>query len=143
MNPVRLWGDPFRAGPAGTAMRACLRALVSNDMRCALSLLAVRPELAVPGPNLVPLSDGVRDLLVRTALHGSELELILRAGAEEVPSTSPVIVFADAAEMADAVRLAGLEWPRACKVVAAGDPSHQHLVQGGLRRRRMRKHCGS
>lgn len=121
MNHVRIHGDPFGEDEAASQLRSFLRLALGNGMRCSLSLSAVRTREGVPGERLVPLTDGVRDLHVPTALPPAEIELLLRAANQAVAATAPVVVFAPRAQRDDAGRMAGLEWPRAATVLVVKD----------------------
>ncbi len=118
MNPVRLWGDPFAGTAAAARLRAFLILAGENGCEVALALGAVR-EAAVTGGEVVELTDGARVLRVGTALCEAELARLRRAVTSVVPGSAPVVVFAEAEGMADGLALAGLEWPRACKVIPA------------------------
>lgn len=117
MNLVRIQGDPFGDDGPARALRAFLRVCLGGSFRCSLSLTTVRPRPAPPDGREIALTDGVRDLCVGTRLPAAEIDLLLRAASQAVASTAPVVVFAAPGELADAVRMAGLEWPRACKVI--------------------------
>ncbi|MBK8095606.1 MAG: glycosyltransferase [Planctomycetes bacterium] len=119
MNLVRIQGDPFGDDGPARALRAFLRVCLGGSFRCALSLTTVRPRPAPPDGREVALTDGVRDLRVGTRLPAGEIDLLLRAADQAVAATAPVVVFAPAGALADAVKMAGLEWPRACKVIGA------------------------
>jgi len=119
MNQVRIHGDPFGADAAASLLRSFLRLALGNGMSCALSLSAVRTRPPTAGQREIPLTDGVRDLCVGTCLPPAEVDLLLRAAGSVVAATAPVVVFAEPARRADAVRLAGLEWPQAAIVLPA------------------------
>ncbi|MBM4062476.1 MAG: glycosyltransferase [Planctomycetes bacterium] len=119
MNQVRLFGDPFVDDDAATCLRAFLRTSLGSGLRCALSLTPVRSRVPAAGEREILLTDGVRSLRVGTNLPAAEVELLLRAAGEAAPATAPVLVFARAAGLEDALRYAGLEWPRAAAVLAA------------------------
>lgn len=118
MNQVRIWGDPF--GEDGTAilLRNFVRSCLGNGMRCALSLTCVKPGEVQAGERAVPLTDGVQNLQVGTRLPDSEVRLLMHVAADAVAATAPVVVFAPEEGLADAMRLAGLEWPRAAALLA-------------------------
>lgn len=129
MNQLRIHGDGFGDGLDAQLLRGFLRTARRGGMRCALSLSAVRPRPALGAMRVVPLTDGVRELHVATALPEDEVESLLAAAAVEVAATAPLIVFAAADELADAGRLAALEWPLATAVVLArpGQPPGELL----------------
>lgn len=121
MNHVRLVGDPFGEDAAAQGLRGFLRQCLGNGMRCSLSLAMVAPRPPAADEREIPLTDGVRDLRVGTRLPAPEIELLLRAAGDAVAATAPVVVFAPSASRADAVREAGLAWPRAAVVMSATD----------------------
>ena len=121
MNHVRLLGDPFGEDSAASLLRSFLRLCLGSGMRCSLSLATVRPRDPAPGEREIPLTDGVRNLRVGTRLPAAEIELLLRAAGEAVAATAPVVVFTAPAARTDAVREAGLTWPRAAVVMSARD----------------------
>lgn len=133
MNHVRLQGDPFGDDCAAARLRAFLRLALGSGLRCSLSLGAVTPRPPAPGEREVPLTDGVRELVVGTDLPPAELELLARAAGEAVASTAPVLVFAPAGQRADAVREAGLDWPQAAAVIAARDDATPAELVGRMR----------
>lgn len=120
---VRVYGDPFGEDEVASRMRSFLRLSVGSGMQCALSLSAVEPRPAVAAETEILLTDGVRNLRVGTMLPPAELELLLRAAASATAATAPVVVFAERDRIDAALRLAGLEWPRACVVL----PAHESL----------------
>lgn len=121
MNQVRIQGDPFGDSGPATVLRCFLRQCLGNGLDCALSLTAVAATPPRPGDREIPLTDGVRDLRIGTRLPAAEVDLLLRAAGVAVSATAPVVVFAPAGELHDAVVMAGLEWPRACAVIGARD----------------------
>lgn len=128
MNVVRIWGNPFDQGDAGHGLREFLQLAAANGMRVGLCLTAVR-DGAGTGDRVVELTDGVRSIPVRTSLPPLLLQQVVRAAAQPVPSTAPVVVFATDTDIADAVQLAGLEWPRACRLVkVAADATAAELL---------------
>lgn len=147
MNHLRIHGDGFGNGLEAHLLRGFLRLARGDGMRCALSLSAVRPRPASGAARVVPLTDGVRELHVATELRPDELQALLDAAAVEVAATAPLIVFANAEELADAGRLAGLEWPHAAAVVLArpGVPPAELLarVRALLRWAGTESPCGS
>ncbi|HEX5052576.1 MAG TPA: glycosyltransferase [Planctomycetota bacterium] len=120
MNQVRIHGDPFGEDWAASLLRSFLRFALGNGMRCALSLSAVRTRAPAAGERAIPLTDGVRDLNVATALPPAEVDLLLRAASQAIPASAPVLVFAPTASE-EARLMAGLEWPRAAVVLDARD----------------------
>jgi hypothetical protein len=119
MNHVRIQGDPFGDDTDAGRLRSFLRLAEGNGMRCSLSLSAVAPRPPADGATVIPLTDGVRDLSVATRLPPAEVEHLLRAAGADASATAPVVVFAAAAALDDAARLAACEWPEAAAVVAA------------------------
>ena len=117
MNQVRIHGDPFGDDLPASLLRSFLRLALGSGIRCALSLAAVQPREPGADEREVPLTDGVRDLRVGTRLPPAEIDLLLRAAGEAVAATAPVLVFAPAAARADALRTAGLAWPKAAAVL--------------------------
>jgi glycosyltransferase involved in cell wall biosynthesis len=137
MNHVRIHGDPFGDRSDASALRSFLRFALGNGMHASLSLSAVPARAAGPGERLIPLTDGVRNWNAATRLPPAEVELILRAAQSHAVATAPLVVFADPVERDDAVRLAGLEWPKASAVVVArcgmSAPELMDRVRGELR----------
>lgn len=121
MNQVRIYGDPFGDDGPASLLRSFLRLALGSGMRCSLSLAAVAPRALQAGQRCVPLTDGVRQLQVGTRLPPAEIELLMRAADAVVAATAPILVFAPAADRADAQREAGLAWPRASAVLAPRD----------------------
>lgn len=121
MSQVRIQGDPFGEEGAASLMRSFLRLALASGVRCSLSLAAVEPRPPLPGERAIALSDGGCVRRVATRLPPAETRSLLRAAGVAVAATVPVVVFAPAARRADAVRAAGLAWPRATAVVAARD----------------------
>ena len=119
MSQVRIHGDPFGEDAAASRLRSFVRLAVGSGVECALSLSAVRPRAVAPGETPIPLHDGVRDLQIGTRLPPAEIELLLRSASNAVAATAPVVAFAPPAGLADAVRVAGLEWPEASAVLPA------------------------
>jgi glycosyltransferase involved in cell wall biosynthesis len=119
MNQVRVHGDPFGEQAHSSLMRSFLRLCLGSGMRCSLSLSPVRERPLAAGERAVPLTDGVRTLVVGTRLPPAEIDLLARAAGEAIAATAPVVVFAPPHELADAQREAGLEWPQASIVVIA------------------------
>ncbi len=129
MNHVRIHGDPFGDTPAASALRSFLRYAAGQGMQACLSLSAVPAREPRPGERPIPLTDGVRNWNAATQLPPAEVELILRAANQRCAATAPLVVFSDAQQREDELRLAGLEWPAACAVIAAGcDGSAPELV---------------
>ena len=137
MNHARIHGDPFGSGPEAGQLRNFLRSATAAGMKCSLSLSGVPERVPLAGEREIPLTDGSRNWTVGTGLPSAEIDLIMSAAQAFVCSTAPLLVFAPESEIADAQRLAGLEWPRACAVVAAGcSTSSEDLisrVRGELR----------
>ncbi len=121
MNQVRIYGDPFGDDSVASLLRSFLRLALGSGVRCSLSLAAVRAGEPEPNQRVVPLTDGVRDLRVGTHLPSAEIDLLMRAAGEVVAATAPVLVFASPQQRADAVRAAGLTWPRATAVLPTRD----------------------
>jgi glycosyltransferase involved in cell wall biosynthesis len=119
MNEVRVHGDPFGDDTHCQELRGLLRLCLGSGMRCALSvpLADLRPPR--PGERQIDIDDGAGMVAIGTALLSAEIELIRRCMADAVSATAPVVVFAPADAAADRVLLAGLAWPRACKVLPA------------------------
>lgn len=110
MNHVRAYGNPFGDDAPASQMRSFLRLLQGNGMRGAW---------AFDGLPTGSVRDCDGERAIATQLPPAEVELLQRAADETAPSTAPVVVFADEAQLADAVRNAGFAWPQACVVVAA------------------------
>ena len=123
MNQVRIWGNPFGEDAAASLLRSFLRLSLGSGMQCALSLSGMTPGPVQDGEREIPLTDGVRDLRVGTRLPPAEIDLLLRAAGEATAATAPVVVFADEVAMADALTMAGLEWPKAAIVLAGKVPT--------------------
>jgi glycosyltransferase involved in cell wall biosynthesis len=121
MNQVRIHGDPFGEDGPASLLRSFLRLALGSGMSCSLSLSAVRPRAACGAQREIPLTDGVRDLRVGTCLPPAEVDLLLRAAGNLVAATAPVVVFAEPEARADAVCMAGFEWPCAAIVLPARD----------------------
>ena len=121
MHPVRIYGDPFCEGPVASRMRSFLRFATGSGLQCGLSLGGLEARSVLPGEQVIPLTDGVRDFRIGTRLPPAEIELLLKSANEAVAATAPVVVFAAATEAADAVQMAGLEWPQATAVLLASD----------------------
>src|SRR5262249_52908616 len=115
MGQVRVLGDPFGDDAAADLLRSFLRLLLTSGVPCSLAPV-LAPRMPQPGQRAVASSDGVRDLRVATSLPPAEVEFLLRAAGAAVASTAPVVVFAPAAQRADAVHAAGLAWPRATAI---------------------------
>ena len=129
MNHVRLHGDPFGDGASASSLRHFLRSAQEQGLRPALSLSAVRPRAPRDGERVVSLTDGVRRWETATSLSQSEVDWLLAASDVAAVATAPLVVFAAAPERADIVSSAGLEWPRACAVLAARcDSTTQDLL---------------
>lgn len=119
MSHVRIYGDPFGEDAAANLLRTFLRLANGSGLQCSLALGAVRTRPPLAGETAIPLTDGVRDLEVGTRLPAAEIQLLMRAADTPVASTAPLVVFGAESVLDDAARLAGLEWPRACVVLAA------------------------
>ena len=119
MNHVRIHGDPFADTPSASQLRSFLRLATGTGMRCALSLSGVKPRAAHGDERSIPMTDGVRNWDVATKLPPAEVELILRAAAECVSATAPVMVFCSVQQRSDTQALVALEWPHACAVMRA------------------------
>ena len=115
MNVVRIWGDPFAEDEVGSSLRGFLRVATGSGVQVGLCLSAVQPGGS--GGAVIELFDGVRRMPVRSALPPSELQMIVDAAQRSLPGTAPVLVFAGHRAMADALQLAGLEWPRSCRIL--------------------------
>jgi len=102
-------------------MRSFLRFATGSGLQCGLSLGGLEARSVLPGEQVIPLTDGVRDFRIGTRLPPAEIELLLKSANEAVAATAPVVVFAAATEAADAVQMAGLEWPQATAVLLASD----------------------
>ncbi len=119
MNHVRIHGDPFGDTPAASALRSFLRYASGQGMEPCLSLSAVPARDPLAGERAIPLTDGTRNWSAATRLPPAEVDLILRAAGQRCAATAPLVVFSEPHGRADAARLAGLEWPDACAVIAA------------------------
>ena len=102
MNHVRLHGDPFGDDASAAALRRFLRSAQEGGLRASLSLAGVpeRPPRA-------------------TDLPEDEVEWLLAAAEVAVVATAPLVVFAAAPIREDVVRMAGLQWSRACAILTA------------------------
>ncbi len=125
MKPVRLYGDPFASGGAAQALRATLAACNRRGFRVSLCLSAVRSD--AQGAAL-PLGTGAQAFAVGGDLSADAIEALQRAVATPVPATAPVLVFAPRRWREELLALAGLEWPRACAVLAGGIDSADELL---------------
>ena len=121
MNHVRIYGDPFGEGRDAHTLRGALRYLQEYGLHVSLSLPIAPPGGASRGRRAVAVTDGRRAWDVATSLEGVEVDRILQAARTDAAATAPLVVFARAAERADALRAASLEWPQACAVVSAAD----------------------
>ena len=121
MNHVRIYGDPFGEGRDAHTLRGALRYLQEYGLHVSLSLPIAPPGGASRGRRAVAVTDGRRAWDVATSLEEVEVDRILQAARTDAAATAPLVVFARAAERADALRDASLEWPQACAVVSAAD----------------------
>jgi glycosyltransferase involved in cell wall biosynthesis len=118
MNQVRITGDAFGEGHSAGQLRSFLRAAQAVGLECHLALDAAaagRPPL--PGEQVVPLTDGARNLTIGTRLPPAEVQHLLRANEQDVASTAPLLVFGEGDRLDDLARLAGLAWPKAAVVL--------------------------
>lgn len=116
MKPIRLYGDPFASGPAAAALRTLLSECLERGFRPSLCLSAVRGGQV--GARAVELGTGLRSFAVGTDLSPEAVAELQRAAATPVPATAPVVVFAPLRHREEMLALAGLEWPKACAVLA-------------------------
>lgn len=117
MKPVRLYGDPFAACGASSALRSLLEMCDERGFRPSLCLSPIKPSKGQ--------GDGTIVLGGDTTNASVEISSELRARIEEaartpVPSTAPIVVFAPQRWRQDMLALAGLEWPTACSVLQGG-----------------------
>ena len=132
MKPVRIYGDPFAACGASSALRSVLELCAERGFRPSLCLSTLRPSKGQ--------GDGTIQLGNTSAPRG-ELTDAMRALVEcasntPVPATAPVVVFAPQRWQKDMLALAGLEWPNACVVLLGGVDSPDAMltrVEGELR----------
>ncbi len=111
---LRLWGDPFLADGPSCALRQLAVRASAAGWRCGLSLSAARGE-GDGGGRALPLTDGVRDIVVHTRLAADEVDAVLSWSSRPVAATAPLVVFG---EPDDEVQ-AGLEHPLASMVLFA------------------------
>lgn len=103
MNQAWIHGDPFGVDASAVLLRAFLELASQSGLLCALA----------PG--------GDRWLRHAARLPRAEAELVAQATERDVAATAPVVVFAPATSLADAVTMAGFERPLAAAVIAARD----------------------
>lgn len=118
MHHVRLSGDPFGPAPHSEALRAFLHLLLRHGLRGAIDVSAVPARPLPAGERAIRIGAGADQRLFASGLGADDEARVLAAIDTVVAATAPVLVFAPAAALDDARKLAALAWPRSCRVLA-------------------------